>query len=124
MIDAIKSLTSLSSMTRGLGSVSEDASSSLTTGMMPGLSTGVTTPGATPGADTGMSFASVMSNMAKDTVSTLKGAEAASFAGIKGTMGTREVVDAVMQANQILQTTVAVRDKLVSAFLDITKMQI
>lgn len=116
MIDAIKSLSSLS-MTRGLGSISEDTSSSATTGMM-------STTGTTPGADTGMSFASVMSNMAKDTVSTLKGAEAASFAGIKGTMGTREVVDAVMQANQTLQTTVAVRDKIVSAFLDITKMQI
>ena len=121
MIDAIKSLTSLSSMTRGLGSVSEDAASSLTTGM---TTPGMTTPGVTPGTDTGMSFASVMSDMAKDTVSTLKGAEAASFAGIKGTMGTREVVDAVMQANQTLQTTVAIRDKLVSAFLDITKMQI
>jgi len=116
MIDAIKSLSSLS-MTRGLGSISEDASTSLTSAVAP-------TAGATPGTDTGLSFASVMSNMAKDTVSTLKGAEAASFAGIKGTMGTREVVDAVMQANQTLQTTVAVRDKIVSAFLDITKMQI
>ncbi|MGA1800672.1 flagellar hook-basal body complex protein FliE [Rhizobium sp. HT1-10] len=115
MIDAIKSLSSLS-MTRDLNSISEDTSSSLTGGLTP--------PAATPGTDTGMSFASVMSNMAKDTVSTLKGAEAASFAGIKGTMGTREVVDAVMQANQTLQTTIAVRDKIVSAFLDITRMQI
>ena len=115
MIDAIKSLSSLS-MTRDLNSISEDTSSSLTGGLTP--------PAATPGTDTGMSFASVMSNMAKGTVSTLKGAEAASFAGIKGTMGTREVVDAVMQANQTLQTTIAVRDKIVSAFLDITRMQI
>ena len=116
MIDALKSLSSLS-MTRGLGSVSEDHASTATSVITPGS-------GATPGTDTGMSFASVMGNMANDAVSTLKSAESASFAGIKGTMGTREVVDAVMQANQTLQTTVAIRDKLVSAFLDITKMQI
>ena len=116
MIDAIKSLSSLS-MTRGLGSVSEDTTSAATSGIMP-------TPGATSGTDGSMSFASVMGNMAKDTVNTLKSAESASFAGIKATMGTREVVDAVMQANQSLQTAVAIRDKVVSAFLDITKMQI
>jgi flagellar hook-basal body complex protein FliE len=116
MIEAIKSLSSLS-MTRGLGSVSEDHATAATSGTLPGSAV-------TPGTDTGMSFANVMGNMANDTVNTLKSAEAASFAGIKGTMGTREVVDAVMQANQALQTAVAVRDKVVSAFLDITKMQI
>ena len=36
----------------------------------------------------------------------------------------RYLVDAVMQADQSLQTVMAVRDKLVSAFLAITKMQI
>jgi flagellar hook-basal body complex protein FliE len=115
MIDAVKSLSSLS-MTRGLGSVTGDTSSSNATGLVP--------QSATPGTETGPTFASVMSDMAKNTVDTLKGAEAASFAGIKGTMGTRQVVDAVMQADQTLQTAIAVRDKVVSAFLDITKMQI
>jgi len=46
-----------------------------------------------------------------------------SFAGIKGTATTREVVDAVMQAQQTLQTAIAIRDKVVSAFLDVTRMQ-
>ena len=36
---------------------------------------------------------------------------------------TREVVDAVMQAQQTLQTAIAIRDKVVTAFLDVTRMQ-
>ena len=116
MIDAIKNVASLSAV-RGLGSIATDQSSSSSNTLAP-------TPGTTLGNATGTSFASMMSNVAKDTVNTLKEAENASFAGIKGTMDTREVVDKVMQADQTLQTAIALRDKVVSAFLDITKMQI
>jgi flagellar hook-basal body complex protein FliE len=69
------------------------------------------------------SFASVLGNVANGAVNTLKNAESMSFAGIKGTATTREVVDAVMQAQQTLQTAIALRDKVVSAFLEVTKMQ-
>ena len=41
-----------------------------------------------------------------------------------GKANTREVVDAVMQAEQSLQTAIAFRDKIVNAYLEITKMQI
>ncbi|AVA20322.1 flagellar hook-basal body complex protein FliE [Rhizobium sp. LEGMi198b] len=116
MIDAIKNVSSLSAV-RGLGNITTDESSSSSNSLAPTL-------GTTLGNATGASFASVMSNVAKDTVNTLKEAENASFAGIKGTMSTREVVDKVMQADQTLQTAIALRDKMVSAFLDITKMQI
>ncbi|MBB4567327.1 flagellar hook-basal body complex protein FliE [Rhizobium leucaenae] len=116
MIDAIKNISSLSAV-RGLGSIATDQSSSSS-------NSPASTLGSTLGNATGTSFASVMSNVAKDTVNTLKEAENASFAGIKGTMSTREVVDKVMQADQTLQTAIALRDKVVSAFLDITKMQI
>jgi flagellar hook-basal body complex protein FliE len=115
MIDAIKNVASLS-MTRGLGSIAGTDESTSTNGL--------SIPGATPGSSTGTSFGAVMANMAGDMVGNLKQAESASFAGIKGTMGTREVVDAVMQGEQSLQTAIALRDKIVSAFLDITKMQI
>jgi flagellar hook-basal body complex protein FliE len=47
-----------------------------------------------------------------------------SFAGMQGKANTREVVDAVMQADQTLRTAVALRDRLVSAYLDVVKMQI
>ena len=116
MIDSIKNVASLSA-TRGLGSITTDLTSAASSALN-------ASPAVAMGADAGMSFASVMSNVAKDSVNTLKEAGSASFAGIKGTMSTREVVDKVMQADQTLQTAVALRDKVVSAFLDITKMQI
>jgi flagellar hook-basal body complex protein FliE len=116
IIDAIKNVASLA-MTRGLGSIATDETSAAASAIAPAQ-------GSTAGASTGGSFSSVMTNMASDMVSNLKQAESASFAGMKGTMGTREVVDAVMQADQSLQTAIALRDKVVSAFLDITKMQI
>ncbi|GEO83444.1 MULTISPECIES: flagellar hook-basal body complex protein FliE [Alphaproteobacteria] len=110
MIDQIQNLGSLSKVS-GLGTT--DAASSTTT-----------TVGATPGSMTGMSFASVLGDMANSTVNNLKQAEAASFDGITGKVSTREVVDAVMAAEQSLQTAIALRDKIVSAYLEITKMQI
>lgn len=117
MIDAIKNVASLS-MTRGLSGV--DTSNSATQVLSPGMTTSLGAAGAS-GED---SFAAVMSNMAGEAVGNLRQAEKASFDGIKGKISTREVVDAVMQADQSLQTVMAVRDKIVSAFLDITKMQI
>jgi flagellar hook-basal body complex protein FliE len=72
----------------------------------------------------GPSFASVMGSMATDALNSVKGGEAASFAAMQGKATTREVVDSVMAAEQSLKTAVAFRDKLVSAYLDITKMQI
>ena len=116
MIDSVKNVSSLSA-TRGLGSIATDLTSTASSALN-------ASPAVAAGVDAGMSFASVMSNVAKDSINSLKDAENASFAGIKGTMSTREVVDKVMQADQTLQTAIALRDKVVSAFLDITKMQI
>jgi flagellar hook-basal body complex protein FliE len=47
-----------------------------------------------------------------------------SFKAIQGNANTREVVDAVLEAQQSLQTAMALRDKIVSAYLEVTKMQI
>ncbi|MGW9232961.1 flagellar hook-basal body complex protein FliE [Pseudorhizobium sp. NPDC055634] len=77
-----------------------------------------------PGENTGMNFASVLGGMATDTMNSLKVAEAKSFEGIQGTASTREVVDAVLQAQQSLNAAIALRDKIVNAYLEITKMPI
>lgn len=76
------------------------------------------------GATQGPSFADVMANMATDATDALKAAETKSFEGIRGTANTREVVDAMMSAEQSLHTVTAVRDKVVSAYLEIVRMQI
>ena len=43
---------------------------------------------------------------------------------MQGKESTRKVVDAVMTAEQALQTAVAIRDKVVSAYLEISRMAI
>lgn len=111
MIDQVQNVSSLS-LTRGLDAVAGETSSS------------VTTQGATPGTQTGASFVDVLGSMATDAMTSMKQAEFMSFEGIKGTANTREVVDAVLAAEQTLQTALAFRDKIVNAYLEITKMQI
>jgi flagellar hook-basal body complex protein FliE len=47
-----------------------------------------------------------------------------SIQAIRGEANTREVVDAVMNAQQSLQTAIAIRDKVVSAYLEVARMPI
>lgn len=118
MIDQIQNVSSLS-MTRGLDEVTTDKSSFGSLGANALGSTALT-----PGQSTGQSFGEMLGSMATDTVNNLKGAEAMSFKAIQGKANTREVVDAVLEAQQSLQTALSLRDKIVSAYLEITKMQI
>lgn len=98
MIDGIKQLSSLS-LTRGASGVS-----SLTESVFGSQQT-------TPAQQTGASFASVLGNVSIDAMNNLKKAEVASFEGIQGKANTREVVDAVLSAEQSLQTAIALRDR-------------
>ena len=113
MIDAVKSLGAFSVTKETDGTHSTSSSSSIF-GM----------PAATPGVPQGQSFASVLGDMATDTINAMKKAEGASLDGIRGQANTREVVDAVMNAEQSLQTAIAIRDKVVTAYLEIARMQI
>lgn len=79
---------------------------------------------ATAAASGPTSFSSILGNMATEAMGNIKKAEVSSFEGIKGTANTREVVDSVLAAEQSLQTAIALRDKIVSAYLEVTKMQI
>jgi Flagellar hook-basal body protein len=78
----------------------------------------------TGGRATQSSFADVLQSMGTQVVDNLRQAEKQSFMAVMGEADTREVVDALMTAEQSLQTAIAVRDKLVTAYLDITRMQI
>jgi flagellar hook-basal body complex protein FliE len=69
-------------------------------------------------------FSSMLTRMAADTVDTLKAAEATSVAGITDKASVQQVVEAVMAAEQSLQTAVVVRDKVVSAYMEISRMTI
>ena len=71
-----------------------------------------------------MSFAQVMGDMATEAVNSLKLSETKSFEAVQGKANTREVVDAVMNAEQALQTAISIRDKVVTAYLEVARMQI
>ncbi|MXN44531.1 flagellar hook-basal body complex protein FliE [Shinella kummerowiae] len=110
MIESIKGVNSLFS-TGALSSVTNDTSSTAS-------------PAVAQGTGTGMSFAQVMGDMATEATNSLRLSETKSFEAIQGKATTREVVDAVMNAEQTLQTAIAIRDKVVTAYLEIARMQI
>lgn len=78
-------------------------------------------PEAQPG---GASFADALSRAAEATVETMHQADAAAEAGIKGTASATDVVLAVARAELALQTTVAIRDRVVQAYQDVMRMPI
>lgn len=87
-------------------------------------------PGGVSGAGKGAAgvagedFGAVMGKMASEMVSSLEGAEAAAIGGIRGTVATPEVVEAILAAEQTLHTAVAVRDKAVAAYNELIHMAI
>lgn len=72
----------------------------------------------------GVSFSEVLSQSATGFADTVKKAEAVSISGIKGDVGAYEVATAVMEAEQQLRMATAVRDRIVQAFQEISRMQI
>jgi flagellar hook-basal body complex protein FliE len=70
------------------------------------------------------SFAEALNAAGANALETMRGAETVSLAALQGEADARTVVDAVMRAEQTLQTAVAIRDKIVSAYLEISRMQI
>ncbi|MFC6775728.1 flagellar hook-basal body complex protein FliE [Methylobacterium gregans] len=79
-------------------------------------------PAASPGGST--DFADIMAQLATSVRNDVRAGEAASIAGIQGKATTQQVVEAVMSAEQSLQTAVAIRDKVVAAYLELSRMAI
>ncbi len=88
-----------------------------------GPTANVSRPAATPAAGA-TDFGSVMADVANNTVDALKAGESAAVGGITGSRSVQSVVDAMLNAEQALQTAIAVRDKLVSAYQEISRMNI
>lgn len=109
MIDAISPLSTAASLASQLKSTSDIE---------------LTKPAAETSAVPGASFADYMKDLGNTFETNLKDAEKKSSDGILGKASVREVVESVMTANQTLQTAMAFRDKIVSAYLDVVKMPI
>lgn len=86
-----------------------------------GAATGAAAPQPT---DVSGGFGNMMSSMIKDTIKTVQAGEATAIAGMQNKVPLQKVVEAVMQAEQSLHTAVAVRDKVVGAYLEISRMQV
>lgn len=92
-----------------------------------GLGGAVATPGALPAQGTGgvaEGFEAVLGRVVENTVQTARAADATSQAALVDRAGTTDVVMAVARAELALQTAVAVRDRMVSAYQDIMRMGI
>jgi flagellar hook-basal body complex protein FliE len=82
-------------------------------------------PAATAGTnDTDVDFGAMLTQLASNAANAVRHAETTSIAGIQGAASVQQVVEAVMAAEQTLQGAVAIRDKVVAAYLELSRMQI
>ncbi|MBU2583342.1 MAG: flagellar hook-basal body complex protein FliE [Alphaproteobacteria bacterium] len=79
---------------------------------------------ATGATTSGAGFEEALTSALSDISGQLKHAETVSISGVKGEASQLEVVTAVMDAEQKLQAAIAVRDRVVQAYLEISRMQI
>jgi flagellar hook-basal body complex protein FliE len=59
-----------------------------------------------------------------DALASLQAGEAAAIQGIQGSLPATKVVEAVMGAQRTLQSALAIRDKAVAAYQEVTRMAI
>lgn len=81
-------------------------------------------PGAGASLATAPEFSSVLQDVIASAAASVRQGEAAAIGGIQGTVPVQQVVEQVLEAERTVQAAIAIRDKLVGAYLDITRMQI
>lgn len=69
-------------------------------------------------------FATLLGDAINDFGQKMRQAEAVSIGGVKGTAALQDVVEHVMSAEQSLQSVIAIRDKVISAYQEISRMAI
>lgn len=76
------------------------------------------------GAEGASGFGRMLERAIADTVTTAKEADRASAAAVAGEGDVTAVVTAVARAELALQTTVAIRDRVIQAYQDVMRMPI
>ncbi|AKK19981.1 flagellar hook-basal body complex protein FliE [Candidatus Liberibacter africanus] len=71
-----------------------------------------------------ISFSSLLQDMAGEAIGNIKKAEDSSFSVLQGKTSMREAADYIMQAERVLNLSIALRDKVLSAVGEVSKMQI
>lgn len=72
----------------------------------------------------GPSFGEMLEQMAVGVAQSVRNAEHVSARGVAGDASVQEVVEAVMTAEQSLQAGIGIRDRVVNAYLEISRMAI
>ncbi len=81
-------------------------------------------PGLEAPGKTDEGFGNLVKQAAESTIASLKQGEAASLQAVTGKADLGQVVMAVSNAEVTLQTAVAVRDRVIQAYMDIIRMPI
>lgn len=115
MIDALNSMSSLTSSSTGMSGVSD-------TRFVNTDRTAVNVTGEVDEA--GNSFTDYFAKVSTDAIDTIKKGESASIAGIQGKESVQNVVEAVMNAELTLQSAIAIRNKIVTAYQEVSRMAI
>ncbi|MBZ6078563.1 flagellar hook-basal body complex protein FliE [Microvirga puerhi] len=112
MLDAVSSLSSLASSI-DQANITSSARSIAAQKIAPG-----------PTVSQHVDFGDIMVQVAANAAQTLRAGESAAIAGVQGKASVQQVVEAVMSAEQALQTAIAIRDKVVAAYQEISRMAI
>jgi flagellar hook-basal body complex protein FliE len=75
-------------------------------------------------ATEGTSFVDALGKAFSDSIASVQAGEAAAIQGLQGGMAPYKVVDSIMSAQRTLQSMLAIRDKAVSAYQEISRMAI
>jgi flagellar hook-basal body complex protein FliE len=90
----------------------------------PGADAATAVGGGTGIEGAGQSFGAALQDAVKNAVGTMRAGETAATQGAAGKGDIVQVVNAVNSAELTLETVVAIRDKVISAYQDIMKMPI
>lgn len=81
-------------------------------------------PGVGGGDGMKPSFGDLLKNSARSAIDSIKGGEKASAQAVTGEADLADVVQSISEAELTLQTVVAVRDRVISAYQEIMRMPI
>jgi flagellar hook-basal body complex protein FliE len=105
-------LEAVSSLVSGVGGLAKTSEIAKSTAAM------------APTGQPAVGFDGVLEQVAADAIGSLKAGEAASISSVQGKVSAQNVVEAVMSAERTLQMAVAVRDKVVQAYQEVSRMAI
>jgi flagellar hook-basal body complex protein FliE len=69
-------------------------------------------------------FTEMLGHVVNDAMDTLQAGEAVAIEGVRGAAPPFKVVEGIMSAQRVLQQALAIRDKAVSAYQEISRMAI